>query len=397
MPCLAIFFPAPRSYTSEDVLELQLPGNPALLEAALHALRDAARLASLPLRVAEPGEFTRRAFLASRLDLTQAEGIAAVISATTDAQLQAGRLLQTGRLGQWASQLVDQIGNALALVEAGVDFTDQDDVVPITPAQLDAQLAVAADELAALRNRSRSAASLEALPWVVLLGPPNSGKSTLFNAMLGHERAVTSPAAGTTRDVLCEPLTITDSRGRPAEIMLVDLAGLDDPVTQLDADMQAAVHDALNRADLIVKLVTVTPLDRHLPDHTPVIRIGAKADVQQHEPHTVDMTVSAVTGAGITDLTRRLAAALGDRAVTLAGEIHALQPRHFAALHAAQQALDLARAGLAEQRGARRSLEDAELIAHHMRAALEALEALGGRLTPDDVLGKVFATFCIGK
>ncbi len=390
LPCLVMYFPGPNSFTGEDVIELQLPGNPALLERAVQHILTTAERDHQPMRLAEAGEFTRRAFLAGKIDLTQAEGIAATISATSDAQLQAAKLLRGGRLGRLATNLVDELGETLALVEAGIDFTDQDDVVAISPPELDARLATVLKQINELIARSRLWSVFDDLPWVVLVGPPNAGKSTLFNALLGHERAVTSDKVGTTRDVLCEPLRITDAQGQAAEVMLVDVAGLTHAEGMIDVAMQDAAVEAINRADLVLSL------GGHVAVNCEVICIGAKADVVNHKEEDCDVVVSAHTGEGMNELRQRMAECLGQRAVTLSGEMLALQPRHSAALHEAEACIAQTRDQLAPLLD--QSVPgEMELIASHMRVALDALGELGGQLSPDDVLGKVFATFCIGK
>lgn len=399
LPCLALYHPAPNSYTGQDTLEIQLPGNPALLERALHALLDTLRGhdATASARLAEAGEFTQRAYTAGRLDLTRAEGVAATISAVSDAQLQAARLLRTGRLGSWAVRLVDELAQLLALVEAGIDFVDQDDVVAIMPRDLDDGLSRVEAELKALMQRSRSWSSLEALPWVVLAGPPNAGKSTLFNALLGHERAVVSDVAGTTRDVLAEPLAIETDAGERAEVMLVDVAGLDSPAAALDASMQHAARAALDRADLVLWVRPADDDTSSIPEigNAEIIAVGSKIDAVRQLSHG-DLAVSAHTGDGLDALRRRIAGWIGDRAVTLAGQMLALNSRHHDELSATLADLAEARAMLADQRDAA-SLRDMELIADRMRVALDHLASLGGAMTPDDVIGKVFATFCVGK
>jgi tRNA modification GTPase len=399
LSCLSLFSPAPRSFTSQDTLELQLPGSPALLDRVLHHVLTLLRKHTNSGRLAEPGEFTHRAFLAGRIDLTRAEGIAATIGAISDAQLQAARLLRTGRLGRWAVDLVDRLGQLLALVEAGIDFVDQDDVVPISPRQLHAGLAVIRDELAAMLARSRSWSALEALPWVVLVGPPNAGKSTLFNTLLGHPRAVVSDVAGTTRDVLAEPLRIGDG-----EAMLVDIAGLDDARSALDSQVQSAARAAIDRAELVLLLTPADDASPVTPPRTdvPVLHLRTKCDASPKPDRESAngrgslLCVSAHTGRGLPELRDSIAAALRGRAVTLAGQVMALQPRHRGELEAALAAADEAAVLLAGQLD-RRALGNMELIADRLRESLDRLGALGGQLTSDDVIGKVFATFCVGK
>ena len=389
LPALAARFPAGHSFTGDDAAELQVPGHPALLEGQLqHALADGARLA-------EPGEFTLRAFLAGRIDLTQAEGISATIAAESDAQLRAATLLRDGGLGELASRLADDLAARLALVEAGIDFTDQEDVVPIGPGALDDALAAMLAELDAVLHRAVPWKALDAIPWVALRGPPSSGKSTLFNALLGRARAVVSPAPGTTRDVLIEPLQWTTDDGRRIEVMLVDLAGLDDAdAGTLGRDMQAAALAALARADLVLAVHPAHPL---APADSPAITVRTMAD-RGGDGGPADLAVSARTGEGLDELRAMIARRLGERAVSLAGDMLALQPRHAAAFDAAGAALTAARRRLASHREDY-ALPDPEQLAADLRDALDALASLTGQgpMTPDAILGRIFATFCIGK
>ncbi len=400
LPVLASFFPAPASFTGEDVLEIQSPGHPALVDRLLRTVREAAEAAALPSRLAEPGEFTQRAYLAGKVDLTRAEGLAATVSAESDAQLHAARLLRGGRLGRWAEGLVDRLGQSLALVEAGIDFTDQEDVVPITPSQLDRALADAEASLRSLFHRSRAWSSVEGLPWVVLVGRPNTGKSTLLNALTGRWRAVTSGWAGTTRDVLTEPLRLSGPAG-DIELLLADVAGLDRPTGPLEAATQEAARDAIDRAELLL-LVDDTddspPLDplRRDGDRPPSLAVRTKADVRPPSRRDGRIAVNSVDGAGLDRLRAALADRLRSRSVSVQAELLALHTRHRDELTAALEALRSARTLLADGT-APEPLGPQELIADRMREALDRLAALGGRMSPDDVIGKVFATFCVGK
>lgn len=385
---MALLTPGPGSFTAQDVLELYVPGNPALLERVLHGVLDHLRAAG-PARIAEPGEFTHRAFLAGRIDLTSAEGIAATIGAVCESQVQAARLLRTGKLGRWARQLVEDLGRLTALVEAGIDFTDQDDVVAISPRKLDEGLAKLETELRGMLDRSRSWAAIEALPWVVLVGEPNAGKSTLFNALLGRQRAVTSAIAGTTRDVLAESLRIGD-----AEVMLVDVAGLDHPEAMLDRAMQRQAAAAIERAELLVVVSDRDRLPAGLPADPPRILVHSKSDRRPGDPAW--LPISARTGQGIEQLKSRIGQALAGRSVTLAGQMLALAPRHRDELGATLAAVAQARSLLVWQLDSH-ALHNMEVVAERLREALDHLGRLGGRLTPDDVIGRIFASFCIGK
>jgi len=390
LPILAAHFPGPASYTGEDVLEIQLPGNPALIERVLRML-----CGQPGVRLAEPGEFTRRAYLNGRIDLTKAEGIAATISAVSDAQLRAAGLLRQGRLGAWSVQLVDALAHLLALVEAGIDFTDQDDVVAISPADVLVGLKSIESQIDQMLERSRSWGQIESLPWVVLVGEPNVGKSTLFNAMLGRDRAVTSDAAGTTRDMLTEPIRLTVD-DHEAEVMLVDVAGFDPATEGLNPAMQSAAAEAVRRADLIVRLVHAASPLAPMMESKDVIRVQTKADLAPPAMPDVHVRISTVTGEGMAELKRQITGRIGERAVSLAGEVMALQPRHEQELREARRLLEPA-IRCVEPQASARSLADSELIAEAMRQSLDRLGELGGQMTPDDVIGKVFATFCVGK
>ena len=459
LPLLLLCFRGPRSYTGEDCVELQLPGNPVLLERVVDGLIDSAQRRGVVARRAEPGEFTARAFFNAKLSLTEAEGVAATISAQSDAQLRAAGLLRRGALGSLAAALADELASALALVEAGIDFTDQEDVVAIGPSALHGRLRSLHERITAQLDRAVPAEQLESIPWVVLAGEPNAGKSTLFNALLGRERAVVSGVAGTTRDVLAEPLTIDTGHG-PAEVMLVDLAGADTAESMLNQKMQSAARSAMERAELVVRCVPVDSDGRsHAQGATgpgamgpvahPVVVessqraelvVRTKADLHSdrrggvyprprpapiltsaggHEAlpyvardapssprrvcdlkgragaHDV-LAVSAKTGEGLDDLRRVIGERLRDRAVSLAADALALQPRHEAALRSAQRNLSESIA-LVEPSRQERALPDPELVAAAMRAALDHLGALAGQITPDDLLGRIFATFCVGK
>lgn len=399
LPALLLRFAAPSSYTGEDAAELQVPGNAALLDRLLHR---AIAAPAANARLAEPGEFTFRAYTAGKLDLTQAEGVAATISATSDSQLRAATLLREGDLGRAAHGMVEAIGTLLALVEAGIDFTDQEDVVPIAPALLRERLAVQRDALKQLLHNSRPWGAIDALPQVVLVGPPSAGKSTLFNALLGRERVVIDPLPGTTRDVITEPITVTTPTGREVELMLVDIAGLDTPGSGLlDKPVQEAAHAAIRRADMVLSIhpADAPPEERQLPE-TPaeVISVMSKADLLPpgRLPTGTGLCLSAEHGTGMDALRYLLGDRLEAQGVSVTGDMLVLQPRHEAALQAAAEQLDTTIA-LLDGRPDARYLPDIELFADGLRGALDALAMLGGRLTPDEVIGRVFATFCVGK
>lgn len=385
LPCLAIVARAPHSYTGEDVVELFVPANGDLLAALESRLVAAAAPADIDCRRAEPGEFTLRAFLHGRIDLSQAEGIAATIAATNDAQLLAARQLADGALARFVRALADRVADDLALVEAGIDFTDEEDVVAIEPGVLRAHLDEIVGAVDDRLDRSTPLERLEATPRVVLTGAPNAGKSTLFNALLGRRRAVESPTAGTTRDVLEEPLALRSPTG-DLHVSLVDLAGVDDGPHGLNPCMQARALDAMASADLVVRCVPADETAASPPGGELLVR--TKGDLAP----APGIVVCARTGAGLdalrAEMARRLTARLGARE----GETLALSIRHADALRAARDALQRCRADVAA-----RSLRDVELVAASLREALDALGSISGRIAPDEVLGRIFGRFCVGK
>ncbi len=396
VPAIVLAFPGPGSYTGEDSAEVQLAGNPILLDRCIDAMIESGRSRGIEARRAAAGEFTARAFFNGRLSLTEAEGVAATIAARSDAELRAARLLADGALGALAGALSDDLAGALALVEAGIDFTDQEDVTAIEPADLHARLASLRDRIEAHLERAVGTEHLEAIPWVVLAGAPNAGKSTLFNALLGRSRAVVSDVPGTTRDVLAEPLEIETGHG-PAEVILADAAGADLEESDLDRKMQEAAQQAIGRADLVLRCVPVGEPAPEPAEGELLVRTKSDLARRAHDGASGrEVRVSALAGEGLDVLRRRIGDLIGDRAVSLASEALALRPRHEEALASTKRNLDDAIA-LIERSLPGRKLLDVELVAATMRAALDELGSLAGTITPDDVLGRIFSTFCVGK
>lgn len=388
LPALAAAWRAPRSYTGEDMLELLLPGNPTLVERVLR------RLTSMPgFRLAGPGEFTARAFLHGKITLDQAEGVAATIAAHTQEQLSAARDLAAGRTGAQYHAWAEELATLLALVEAGIDFADQEDVVPIAPSALFARLDVLTRAIESQGGQHAHQAA-DALPRVVLVGEPNAGKSTLFNALLGRPRAIQSPLPGTTRDVLEDRLDLSADAPGAGEVILCDSAGVGELTDPGQADTRAmdATRAAIARADVIVHCDPRALFAGDWPQGATVLRVQTKADLSIDPlPDRVGLRVCALDGSGLVSLRR----AIADAACTSrAAGVSALLPRHRRALSAACHGLDAARQSIDPSAHA---LRDPALTAGALRDALDAIEELVGRIPPDQIIGRIFATFCIGK
>lgn len=394
LPVMVLRFVGPRSYTGEDAAEILTVSNPTLIERLLD------RATSIDgVRLAGPGEFTARAYLAGRLTLAQAEGVAATIAAETGAQLDAAGRLMSGQTGAVYHAWADELAMLLALVEAGVDFTDQEDVVPIQPSELSRRLHGLRDELIEVLGPARAQELQSASPRVVLAGVPNAGKSTLFNALLGRPRAVVSEIAGTTRDVLEEPLDLSAVRAGSGEVRLIDPAGLDDAVAgsghPVDEGSQALAREAVANADLVLQC---DPTGRFVPlpgvpTQVTVLRVRTKADlpIASGSGSGANIEVCALDGYRLPVLLRAIAdSASAGRAS--AGS--ALVPRHRRAI---TQAAEHVLGSLGAMDPEARTLSEPELVAGELRLALNALAELVGDITPDDVIGRVFATFCVGK
>lgn len=386
LPALLLLWRAPRSYTAEDSAELLIPGNPLLLRRVLEAL-----FATKLVEPAPPGAFTERAFVAGKLTLTEAEGVAATIAAETEAQLDSARRLLAGDVGRRCAAWGESLAHLLALVEAGIDFTDQEDVVPIAPSALAERVRTLRDALHDFTGGAPARALDRGAPVVMLVGPPSAGKSTLFNALLGRPRAAVAEAPGTTRDALAEPLDLAPELPAAGTVEIVDLAGIDEEgmTTGLDGAAQALAREHADRADVLVHCDPAGDYALGLPSRTPTLRVRTKAD--RAAALTADaLPVCALDGTGLPQLRRRIAElAFG----TVRGDL-AVAPRHRAGATAAVRALDEA---LDLIDPAAHALADPELVAGALREALDALRELAGEHTPDDVIGLVFASFCVGK
>ncbi|MBT2301302.1 tRNA uridine-5-carboxymethylaminomethyl(34) synthesis GTPase MnmE [Variovorax paradoxus] len=404
---LAIHFPAPHSFTGEDVLELQAHGGPVVLQLLLARCLEAAaetdpatgrpRLAGL--RVAEPGEFSQRAFLNGKIDLAQAEAIADLIDASTEAAARsAGRSL-SGAFSQEIHTLRDALIRLRMLVEATLDFPEEE-IDFLQKADAQGQLASLQVQLSAVQQRARQGALLREGIKVVIAGQPNAGKSSLLNALAGAELAIVSPIPGTTRDVVSQTIQI---HGVPLHV--ADTAGLRDSADEVEQIGVARAWGQIEGADAVLFLHDLTRAERpeyaeadaeimrllseKLPASVPVLDVWSKQDAAPlATPHT-GISLSARTGFGIETLRRRLLEVAGWQAVPEG--VYLARARHVQALSRVEEHVAVA----AEHLAARAQALD--LLAEELRLAQNALNEITGEFGADDLLGVIFSRFCIGK
>ncbi len=373
-----IVFPAPHSFSGDDTVEFTCHGGlsaPVQLLAALHAAG---------ARPAAPGEFTRRAVLNGRLDLLQAEAVGDLIDATAPAQGRAALAQLEGNLSRRIQQLREQLLEVETLLAYDIDFPGEDDG-PVAPERIRDALARAAHQVDRLLASAPAGERLREGALVVIAGRPNAGKSSLFNALLGSDRALVTEIAGTTRDAIEAQLSFLDW-----PVRLVDTAGLRSTEDRIEAMGVEVSRRWLDAADLVLLCVEsgVEPSEeeRELLDARPALLVRTKSDLVPRPGG-----VSAVTGEGLDQLRRDVAERLFGSRMNLADlEPGLTRERHRTALSVAQAELEAARPHL-------RRDGDATLASHHVRRAILALDELIGAVDIEQVLDRVFAGFCVGK
>lgn len=381
---IALYFVAPYSYTGENVLELQGHGGMAVLQLLLQ------RCIELGARLAEPGEFTRRAYLNNKLDLAQAESVADLIEATTtEAARSAMRSLQ-GEFSAEIHGLVEELISLRMLVEAMLDFPEED-IEIVDSTRRDAQLEQIHFKLCNTLQSAKQGSLLREGAHIVLVGRPNVGKSSLLNKLSGQDVALVSDVPGTTRDVIRQAIQI---HGVPLHI--IDTAGLRESQDEIESMGIARTHQTVQRADLILLLreanQNTTTQDEDilalLPAEIPRLQVFNKADLLVGESDALpanSIYVSAKTGAGLEALRDKLLELVGWR--NQEGGAFMARARHLLALSLAQDHLVLANT----------VRYNSELFAEELRLAQRALSSITGEFTADDLLGEIFSRFCIGK
>ncbi|WP_242111730.1 tRNA uridine-5-carboxymethylaminomethyl(34) synthesis GTPase MnmE [Luteimonas aquatica] len=389
---IALLFRAPASYTGEDVVELQAHGSPAVLQQLLR------RCLALGARDARPGEFSERAFLNGKLDLAQAEAVADLIAAADTRAARAARRALDGAFSRRVEAIAAELLALRVHTEAAIDFADEP-LDTLGGAQLRAGLDAAIAALEALLAEAERGQKLRDGLHAVIVGPPNAGKSSLLNALAGSERAIVTDIAGTTRDLLRETIRIDG-----VELTLVDTAGLRETEDAIEREGVRRAHAELARADLAIAV-----LDARQPEADRAAVADAIAGVPlrlwllnksdllpqaQHDAVADDggdavVHVSARTGAGLERLHAHLRAIWSQGGAESADGAFTARARQVEALRRAGDELAMARTALAG--------DTLDLAAESLRAAHDALGEITGRVVPDDLLGHIFSTFCIGK
>ena len=407
---LCLCFPGPGSFTGEDVAELQAHGSPVVLEILVQiCIRQGARLA-------RPGEFSERAYLNGKMDLAQAEAVADLINAASDASARAAVRSLQGEFSQLLNNLSADLVRLRVQVEAAIDFPDEDIEILAAPGVRGA-LGDLIESVAQIVARTRTGVRLTEGARLVLVGAPNVGKSSVLNRLAGEDRAIVTAIPGTTRDLLREQLLLN---GLPIE--LIDTAGLRETADVIEAEGVRRAKDAASEADLVLAIHDISNPDslqflldwlstewsvgQSSESSTPLIIVGNKNDIRDDLQDKTTKTedsfgklaltnvihsyVSAKTGQGIGELTDRLVETLtGGNGAELAGSFSA-RSRHLEALNACLAGLTEAQSGIANELGA-------ELVAEHLGYAQAQLGSVCGEITTDELLGEIFSNFCIGK
>jgi tRNA modification GTPase len=386
---LALFFPAPHSFTGEDVLELHGHGGAVVLDMVL------SRTLELGARLARPGEFSERAFLNGKMDLAQAEAVADLIEAGSELAARSALRSLEGDFSKRVQALVEGLTRLRMYVEAAIDFPEEE-IDFLADERVIQELDMLERDIRQLQESARQGCLLHDGMTVVLAGPPNAGKSSLLNALAQSETAIVSPIPGTTRDVLRERIHID---GMPLHI--VDTAGLRESRDAIESEGIRRAREQMERADRVLLVLDDAvggsqPVDveKFLPPNLPRSVIRNKIDLSRRVAGitkisgSVEIALSAKTGAGLDVLRQHLKESMGFQPV---GEgTFIARRRHLDAIRRAQEHLLRGRAQLKESRAG-------ELLAEELRLAQQALSEITGEFTPDDLLGRIFSSFCIGK
>jgi tRNA modification GTPase len=385
---LALFFPAPHSYTGEDVLELHGHGGALVIEALV------ARVVELGARRALPGEFTERAFLNDKLDLTQAEAVADLIDAGSREAARAAMRSLEGALSARVQELIEAVTDLRAYIEAAIDFPEEE-LDFLADREIADRFAALRERFDAVERSARQGRLLRDGMTVVIAGRPNAGKSSLLNRLAGYDAAIVTPIPGTTRDIVRERINLD---GMPLHVL--DTAGLRAGGDVIEQEGIRRAQAEMQRADRLLFVIDSAADPRgeafqqereRLPAATPITLVFNKRDLSEAPlPPLEDprIAVSALTGEGIEELRQHLKSSMGYQTLD-AGNISARQ-RHLDSLARARRHTEEAARQLAERKAG-------ELVAEELRSAQQALNEITGEVTSEDLLGRIFSRFCIGK
>lgn len=385
---IVLYFPAPHSYTGEDTLELQGHGGSVVMDMLLR------RVLSLGARLARPGEFTERAFLNNKLDLAQAEAVADLIESSTEQSVRSAQKSMQGLFSKQVNALVEELTELRIYVEAAIDFVDEE-IDFLSDGAVENKILRLADKVQAIRNTAQQGRLLRDGMSVVLAGKPNAGKSSLLNALAGHDAAIVTEIAGTTRDVLRESIQID---GMPLHI--VDTAGLRESGNAVEKEGIRRAYREISKADRILLLVDIRdksdedPLLRSLPENIPITKIYNKIDLVAGKPeilqskHDCEIHLSVKTGAGMPLLKQHLKQCMGYHEDT--DNVFIARRRHIEAIEQAAHSIQNALQQLQQAQAG-------ELVAEDLRLAQHSLGEITGKFTSEDLLGLIFSNFCIGK
>ena len=384
---ISLYFPAPASYTGEDILELQGHGGSVVLDMLLR------RVLSLGARLANPGEFTERAFLNNKLDLAQAEAVADLIESSTEQSVRSAQKSMQGVFSQHVNDLVTELTELRIYVEAAIDFVDEE-IDFLTDGVVENRIIRLLQSIQLIQKTAQQGRLLRDGMTVVLAGKPNAGKSSLLNALAGHEAAIVTDIAGTTRDVLRERIQLD---GMPLHI--IDTAGLRESDNSIEKEGIRRAHEEIRKADKILLLIDAREpetddLLKTLPAHIDITKVYNKIDLLSLEPEIKQTDdgyscyLSIKTGEGMDLLKQHLKQSVGFNEAT--DNVFIARRRHIEALRkghdyvaSALNQLQVSQAG--------------ELVAEDLRQAQMSLAEITGQFTSDDLLGKIFSSFCIGK
>jgi tRNA modification GTPase len=395
---LALWFPAPNSYTGEDVLELQGHGGPVVLQLLLKRCLTIAHQQGFDLRIAQPGEFTQRAFLNGQLDLAQAESVADLIEASTEAAAKAAIHALNGAFSRRIHQLVEQLTQLRVLVEATLDFPEEE-IEFLKQADALGQLQRIQTQLRDVHATTRQGALLRDGIRVVLVGEPNVGKSSLLNALAEEDVAIVTAIAGTTRDTITKTIVLNG-----ISLDIIDTAGLRDTHDEVERLGIERTWAQIQTAHVILRLYDATTytqdthtqtksIESKLPASIPVVSILNKIDAAPvgFNQSFAQLAISAKTGQGIDPLKTELLRLAGWQSNQGGEGVYIARERHIQALNAAQAQLDIA------QDCAQMGDQSLDLFAEALRIAQQCLGEITGEFTSDDLLGVIFGQFCIGK